>query len=259
MSQLNFWQKNFTYPADSYILDGVGNIQYTAAGGRSGSQPPPWIIGITTDNTVTWVWQGFGGKSTELQKPNPTGPFTQNIVDVVSVGPNAKAIPMTGPDGLIDPSLLPPASGGITPPAGDIGGTTASPTVVSTHLTSPLPVAQGGTGTASPGLVEGSNITITGSWPNQTINASGGGGGGSFADLTSGTNTQATMVVGSGAKLTSSGTGIVDANSIGGVPVSPTAPTNGEMLIFNSSLDEYVPGLPPASLNIAKLMEFFGV
>ena len=38
--------------------------------------------------------------------------------------------------------------GGITPPAGDIGGTTASPTVVDTHLTSPLPVAQGGTGTA---------------------------------------------------------------------------------------------------------------
>ena len=36
--------------------------------------------------------------------------------------------------------------GGITPPAGDIGGTTADPTVVSTHLTSPLPLAQGGTG-----------------------------------------------------------------------------------------------------------------
>ena len=38
--------------------------------------------------------------------------------------------------------------GGISPPAGDIGGTTADPTVVSTHLTSPLPVAQGGTGNA---------------------------------------------------------------------------------------------------------------
>ena len=36
--------------------------------------------------------------------------------------------------------------GGITPPAGAIGGTTADPTVVSTHLTSPLPLAQGGTG-----------------------------------------------------------------------------------------------------------------
>lgn len=32
-------------------------------------------------------------------------------------------------------------------------------------------VAQGGTGTATPGLVAGTNVTITGSWPDQTINA----------------------------------------------------------------------------------------
>ena len=37
----------------------------------------------------------------------------------------------------------------------------------------------GGTGTSSPSLIAGSNITITGSWPDQTISASGGGGGGS--------------------------------------------------------------------------------
>jgi|ERR1700734_499143 len=36
-----------------------------------------------------------------------------------------------------------------------------------------LPVANGGSGSASPALVSGSNVTITGSWPNQTIAASG--------------------------------------------------------------------------------------
>jgi hypothetical protein len=41
--------------------------------------------------------------------------------------------------------------------------------------TGTLAVARGGTGTASPGLVAGTNITITGSWPNQTINSSAGG------------------------------------------------------------------------------------
>ena len=42
-----------------------------------------------------------------------------------------------------------------------------------------LSVANGGTGTASPGLVAGTNITsITGTWPNQTINAAGGSGPG---------------------------------------------------------------------------------
>ena len=38
-----------------------------------------------------------------------------------------------------------------------------------------LPVAAGGTGTTTPSLVAGTNITISGSFPNQTINASGGG------------------------------------------------------------------------------------
>jgi len=41
-----------------------------------------------------------------------------------------------------------------------------------------LNIANGGTGTATPALVAGTNVTITGTWPNQTINSSGGGGGG---------------------------------------------------------------------------------
>jgi hypothetical protein len=45
------------------------------------------------------------------------------------------------------------------------------------NLTTVLAILYGGTGTATPGLVAGSNVTITGSWPNQTINSSGGGGG----------------------------------------------------------------------------------
>ena len=41
-----------------------------------------------------------------------------------------------------------------------------------------LPVANGGTGTATPSLISGVGITISGSWPNQTVTATGGGGGG---------------------------------------------------------------------------------
>jgi hypothetical protein len=48
-------------------------------------------------------------------------------------------------DGTFEP--IPASSGsGVVPPAGDIGGTSGSPTVVSTHLSSALPVNQGGTG-----------------------------------------------------------------------------------------------------------------
>lgn len=56
-------------------------------------------------------------------------------------------------------------SGGITtaPSWGKIG--------LTTHVSGILPVANGGTGTSSPTLSAGNNTSITGSWPNQTINA----------------------------------------------------------------------------------------
>ena len=48
---------------------------------------------------------------------------------------------------------------------------------LTTQVTGTLPVANGGTGTATPSIVAGTNITVTGTWPNQTIAASGGGTG----------------------------------------------------------------------------------
>ena len=46
------------------------------------------------------------------------------------------------------------------------------------NVTGIVAVVNGGTGTATPSLVAGTNVTITGTFPNQTIAASGGGGGG---------------------------------------------------------------------------------
>lgn len=51
--------------------------------------------------------------------------------------------------------------------------------VTSLHLSAPCSIAMGCTGTATPGLIGGTNITITGSWPNQTVTSSAGGPGGS--------------------------------------------------------------------------------
>ena len=69
------------------------------------------------------------------------------------------------------PTLVTPALG--TPSSGTLTNATGLP--LSTGVTGLLPVANGGTGTATPALVEGTNITITGTWPNQTINAAGVG------------------------------------------------------------------------------------
>jgi len=56
------------------------------------------------------------------------------------------------------------------------GTITATLSGNATNVSGVVAVANGGTGTATPALVAGTNITITGSWPNQTINSSGGGG-----------------------------------------------------------------------------------
>jgi hypothetical protein len=45
-------------------------------------------------------------------------------------------------------------------------------------LANALPVTSGGTGTTTPSIVAGTNVTVSGTWPNQTISSSGTGGAG---------------------------------------------------------------------------------
>lgn len=58
-----------------------------------------------------------------------------------------------------------------------------------------IPVANGGTGTATPSIVAGTGISVTGSWPNQTITATGGGGGGGSTSVSFGTGAPASSSV----------------------------------------------------------------
>ncbi len=96
---------------------------------------------------------------------------------VPNTGSGAPVTAVTGSGNIL-------SSGGTTPNITNVANPTfTSLTVVggiganSLAITTPLSVADGGTGTATPNLVAGTNVTITGSWPDQTINASGGGSG----------------------------------------------------------------------------------
>ena len=70
-------------------------------------------------------------------------------------------------------------------------------------LSTALPVTSGGTGTSTPALVAGANVTITGTWPNQTIAAASPGTGTVTSVAVSGGTTGLTT---SGGPITSSGT-----------------------------------------------------
>jgi len=82
--------------------------------------------------------------------------------------------------------------------------------------------------------------------------AAGGGGGGSplFSSILTGTNTSATMTVGTGGSILRSGSGIVDANRIVGVSISSVAGNSGALMQTTGSLSFWVqPGsrqLPPS-------------
>jgi hypothetical protein len=81
---------------------------------------------------------------------------------------------------------------------GDLSGSFPSPTVVTTHLSSPLPVAQGGTGNATGQPSGTAGGSLTGSYPSPTIASSG---------VTAGTYTNSTITVGADGRITSASSG----------------------------------------------------
>ena len=105
-----------------------------------------------------------------------------------------------------------------TPSSGTATNLTGLP--LSTGVTGILTVAKGGTGTATPALVAGTNVTISGTWPNQTINASGGGGSGTVTNIATGTGL-------SGGPITTTGT----------ISLANTAVTAGTYTAANITVD----------------------
>ena len=119
--------------------------------------------------------------------------------------------------------------------------TTGSPITTTGTITlgGTLAVASGGTGTATPSLVAGTNITsITGTWPNQTINASGITSG-TAVTSTSGTSIDFTSIPSSAKRITilfqsvsTNGTSTVGVRL--GTGATPTYVTTGYASVGNS-------------------------
>jgi len=100
---------------------------------------------------------------------------------------------------------------------------------LTTAVTGLLPIVNGGTGTSTPALVAGTNVTITGSWPNQTVNSTGGSGSGCvpsgsvgqvLTDSGSGTCTSNSSLTISGGNVTASGAVAATSVSTGTSPPS---------------------------------------
>ena len=143
-----------------------------------------------------------------LPAANIASGYTGSMVIISSAAPASIGVPQLNFTGTPSSPTIArgdgvwasPSSLGLGTITGVIAGTgiagggssgTVTVAVSSVNLTSQvsgiLPIANGGNGTATPGILNGSNIIITGAWPNQVINAttSGGGGNGSLVNLSS--------------------------------------------------------------------------
>jgi hypothetical protein len=87
----------------------------------------------------------------------------------------------------------------------DIPTLNQNTTGTASNVTGIVAVANGGTGTATPSLVAGTNITVTGTFPNQTITASAAAG--AVTQIVAGTNVTISPA---------GGTGVVTINASGG-------------------------------------------
>ncbi len=119
--------------------------------------------------------------------------------------------------------------------AADVPTLNQNTTGTASNVTGTVAVVNGGTGTASPALVAGTNVTITGSWPNQTINA-----GASSGTVTSVAATVPAFLSIAGSPITTSGTLAISYSGTalpianGGTALT-TTPTNGQLLIGNGT------------------------
>jgi hypothetical protein len=134
-------------------------------------------------------------------------------VTITGTWPNQTIASTGGSSGVTSFSA---GSTGLTP-------STASTGVVT--LAGTLAVANGGTGTTTPSLVAGTNVSITGTWPNQTINSSGGGGSMVYPGAGIGNSTGTAW----GTSYSTTGTGTVVALATSPTFVTPVlgTPTSG--------------------------------
>ena len=176
---------------------------------------------ITGSGTITLggtlaIANGGTGQTTASAAFNALSPVTTTGDLIIGNGTNSAARLAIGANGYVLTSngttaTWAASTGGVTSfSAGTTGLTPSTATTGAITLSGTLAVANGGTGTSSPSLVAGTNVTISGTWPNQTINASGGVTTISFGStgLTPSTATSGVVTVAGTLAVANGGTGV---------------------------------------------------
>lgn len=188
----------------------INNVEYWYASGITDNNLVPkfpgqiqsdWNQSLSTaldyiKNKPTFANIAFTGSYTDLSNtPLPLNLIAGTGVTITGSYPNititapgsgsgtVTSVAMTVPTGLTISGSPVTTSGTLAitttlngPVRGTGSGFTTGAISLTAEVSGILTKPNGGTGTATPALVAGTNITITGTWPNNTINSSAGGG-----------------------------------------------------------------------------------
>ncbi len=236
--------RNITAPARSktYVVinAGTGSIVFRGVGPTAGVTVVSgekcvvaWsdsdfvkVASSTSNGTVTSVSvasaNGFAG-TVATATTTPAITVSTSITGVLKGNGTAISAATAGTDYV--------APGGAlgTPSSGTATNLTGLP--LSTGVTGLLPIANGGTGTATPAIVAGTNVTVSGSWPNQTINAS------SSAQVYPGAGIANSTGSAWGTSYTTTGTGTVLALATSPTFVTPVLGTPSSGTLSSCTVD----------------------
>ena len=190
--------------------------------GGTGTTTPSIVAGTNVTVTGTWPNQTINSTAGSVTGVTATSPVVSSggtTPDISMAAATASANGyLTSTDWNTFNNKQPAGSyltnGGAlgTPSSGTATNLTGLP--LSTGVTGLLPVANGGTGTATPALVAGTNVSITGTWPNQTINSTASGSGDVTGPASSTDNAVARFDSTTGKIIQNSGVQINDSGEI---------------------------------------------
>lgn len=169
----------------SFVVDKSGNLALNGSVNKVTITAPAAGATLTLADNSTFVTAGaYSTTLTSTGTTSLTLPTSGTVTALGNTTTGSGSIVLASAPTLTTPNLGTPSAATLTNATGLPAATGIANGALPSGVTinnanwsgTVLAVANGGTGTSSPGLVAGTNITITGTWPNQTINAAGGGG-----------------------------------------------------------------------------------